>query len=344
MKFFFTLLFAYVSLSMFARTESDSLKLSGSVDTYFRANFNSTNSIENGGTLAPATSFANLPGFALGMVNLVGTYETGKVTAVADLVVGPRGVDAVFASAAPLNLVNQLYVSYAASDKLTFTIGNFNTFLGYEVISPVDNFNYSTSYMFSYGPFSHTGLKADIDLGKGFTGMLGIFNPTDLTDFNPSFDFVYGAQLGYELDNGSVYLNLLTDPSNDFTQVDLTAGYDLSEKVYLGLNATNAGDLFAGTALYLQTTINKQLALGIRGEYFTDKTGGILGLEQPESENTTAVQTTLSANVSLGNLTLIPEVRVDALSYDGFLVDAVGTNPEMSGTLASFVLAAVYGF
>ena len=344
MKSLLTVLLAFVTVAAFARMEGDSLKLSGSVDTYFRANLNSTNSIDNGGTLAPATSFANLPGFALGMVNLVGTYETGKVTAVADLVIGPRGVDAVFASSAPLNIVNQLYVSYAASDRVSFTLGNFNTFLGYEVISPVDNFNYSTSYMFSYGPFSHTGLKADFDLGKGFTGMLGVFNPTDLTDFNPTFDFVYGAQLGYEMDNGSVYLNLLTDPSSDFTQVDLTAGYDVSEKVYLGLNATNAGDLFAGAALYAQTTVNEKLALGIRGEYFTDKTGGILGLEQPDSENTTAFQTTLSANVALGPLTLIPEVRVDALSYDGFLTDAAQTNPEMSGSLASFVLAAVYAF
>ena len=344
MKSLLTGCFALLAVALFARVEHDSLKLSGSVDTYFRANLNSTNSVDNGGTLAPATAFANLPGFALGMVNLVGTYETGKVTAVVDLVVGPRGAEAVFASAAPLNLVNQLYVSYAASERVSFTLGNFNTFLGYEVISPVDNFNYSTSYMFSYGPFSHTGLKADFDLGKGLTGMLGVFNPTDLTDFNPTFDFVYGAQLGYELNNGSVYLNLLTDPSNDFTQVDLTAGYDVTERLYLGLNATNAGDLFAGAALYAQTQVNETLALGVRGEYFTDKTGGILGLEQPDSENSTAVQTTLSANVALGPLTLIPEVRVDVLSYDGFLTDALETNPEMSRSLASFVLAAVYGF
>ena len=47
---------------------------------------------------------------------------------------------------------------------MTVTLGNFNTFLGYEVISPAANFNYSTSYMFSYGPFSHTGMKLDFSV------------------------------------------------------------------------------------------------------------------------------------------------------------------------------------
>ncbi|HAE72380.1 MAG TPA: porin, partial [Flavobacteriaceae bacterium] len=42
------------------------------------------------------------------------------------------------------NIVNQLYMYWNVSDKVTLTMGNFNTFLGYEVISPAANFNYST--------------------------------------------------------------------------------------------------------------------------------------------------------------------------------------------------------
>ena len=34
-------------------------------------------------------------------------------------------------------------------------------------------------YMFSYGPFSHTGIKADIGLGGKSALMLGVANPTD---------------------------------------------------------------------------------------------------------------------------------------------------------------------
>ena len=76
--------------------EKGSLTLSGSLDAYFRTNFNGSNKGEN--FQAPATSFANLPGFSLGMANVIATYQGKKVGAVADLVFGPRGEDAVFGS------------------------------------------------------------------------------------------------------------------------------------------------------------------------------------------------------------------------------------------------------
>ena len=95
--------------------EAGSLTLSGSVDAYFRTNFNAPNKGEN--FQAPASSFGNLPGFALGMANIIATYEGKKVGAVVDLVFGPRGEDAVFGSplysggfAGSSQIVNQLYV------------------------------------------------------------------------------------------------------------------------------------------------------------------------------------------------------------------------------------------
>ena len=156
----YTTVLTLISIVAYGQIGLDSsFTITGSVDVYYRANLNGTNNPDNAGTLAPGTSFANLPGFSLGMFNLVSAYEGEKVGFVADLGFGPRGADAVFASPAPLNLVNQLYGYWNITDKVTATFGNFNTFLGYEVISPAANFNYSTSYMFSYGPFSHSGLK-----------------------------------------------------------------------------------------------------------------------------------------------------------------------------------------
>ena len=130
---------------------------------------------------------------------------------------------------------------------VTLTLGNFNTFLGYEVISPTANFNYSTSYMFSYGPFSHTGIKADFSFDGGFSLMLGGFNATDYTEFQPTAgthpdfpdsdaNYFGGIQLGYEFDSGGAWLNgLFTD---GFWQIDLTAGFDVTDNVYVGINAT----------------------------------------------------------------------------------------------------------
>lgn len=337
-------MFTLVMLNTFAQIQIDSsFTFSGSVDTYFRANLNSTNDASNGGTIAPGTSFANLPGFSLGMFNLVSSYEGKKTGFTADLVFGPRGNEAVFGSEGSLNIVNQLYAYWSPSEKLKLTIGNFNTFLGYEVISPASNFNYSTSYMFSYGPFSHTGIKADIDLGGGFTGMLGVFNPTDFTDFNPfGFDALAGgAQLGYENEKGGAWLNLIV--SDDFYQIDLTTGWQATDKVYVGVNATTAKDLFAGGALYLQLAASDALSLGIRGEYFMDSGIGVVDLDMDDDEDENVFGITLSANYTVGNLTLIPEIRLDAFSQDVVMPDF--ENPtEMEKSLSSFVLAAVYSF
>ena len=59
--------------------EEESIEFSGSVDTYFRTNL--------GGDKfdAPASSFANLNGFALGMVNIKAEQSTAQGGFVADL-------------------------------------------------------------------------------------------------------------------------------------------------------------------------------------------------------------------------------------------------------------------
>ena len=315
---------------MTAEDSSWPITLSGSVDAYFRAN------LTGDSDASPGTSFANLPGFSLGMANLIASKEGEKVGFTADLVFGPRGEDATFLS--PVlrpegnsSIVNQLFAYWKITESLKVTLGNFNTFLGYEVISPTGNFNYSTSYLFSYGPFSHTGIKFDYTSASGLRFMAGFFNPTDATEFNPVDEYVGGVQVGYSLDKGSIFLNALFD--DDFFQIDLTAGYDLTESIYLGVNASSASDSFYGAAAYVQVATSEALKIGGRFEYFSDKGVGILDTDE------NIIDFTLSANYKVGSLTIIPEYRIDIASQDVF-TDA----NELSSSLSSFVLAAVYGF
>ena len=58
-------------------------------------------------------------------------------------------------------LLWQAYVSYTApiGNGLTFDFGKFTTPIGMESVDTKDNFNYSHSYLFNYGPFYHTGLR-----------------------------------------------------------------------------------------------------------------------------------------------------------------------------------------
>ena len=394
-KFIYSLVVSLLSVAtlhaqdvdvLIVEEESTPVTLSGSVDTYFRYNLNSSNRTGDGDIRAPGTSFANLPGFALGMVNLIAGYEGEKVGFVADLVFGPRGQDAVFGSPYYVNtssaiptgtsdVINQLYAYWNVSEGITLTLGNFNTFLGYEVISPTGNFNYSTSYMFSYGPFSHTGLRADFAFSDELSLMLAVMNPTDFTEFNPSGSYSLGGQLGYSSDAASVYLNLLYgDQDGEYDanapvlggnfgttfQADLTAGVDFG-KFYLGLNTTinttAPGDAidenginlddnigFYGAALYLQLAPSETFAFGLRGEYFSVFNGFTEdAFSLNDSGDGSVIDLTLSGNIEIGSgLTLIPEFRIDATSENSF--ENRNLDDTLQDSLISFLLAAVYSF
>jgi hypothetical protein len=388
-KRFLILLFLFFSLVPFShgqeveQTEKGPLTLSGSLDTYFRTNLNALNT----GNIfqSPASSFANLPGFSLGMANIIANYEGEKVGAVIDLVFGPRGEDAVFGSplysggmAGSSQIVNQLYVYWNVSDNVTLTMGNFNTFLGYEVISPTANFHYSTSYMFSYGPFSHTGLKANIKLSDNWSLLGAVMNPTDMTEFNLNGTYTFGGQLAYSTDAGNTYLNVVygdqdgklnygdnlvsgaTSLGKTF-QIDLTSGVDISPVLYVGVNTTyqtiapgevftqseiqgldGDGAGFYGMAAYLQAKPKDSFGIGFRGEYFSVYNSGlaeVVGLNA--KGNGTVFAGTLSGNIKVAdNLTFIPELRMDSMKEEFFL------SKDLQGSkgLASFLFAAIFSF
>lgn len=348
MKKLITLSMFFVAFSLMAQEETEEKKkfeFSGSVDAYFKSNITGPNTAdEDGAFLTPGTSFANRSGFSLGMANVIASYEGEKVGFVADLVFGPRGEDAVFLSIGSSNIVNQLYVYWNVSESVTLTFGNFNTFLGYEVISPVANFNYSTSYMFSYGPFSHTGLKADFALSDDFSLMLAVMNSTDYTEINLDGGYTFGTQLGYK----DQFLNLVygdqTGTTGPTFQIDYTGGANLSDSFFLGLNATyNDTDsaAFYGVALYPQITTSESFAIGLRAEYFAETEGGAGAIGGYDSDgDASVIDFTLTGSYTVGDLIIKPELRLDSASEEVFW------DNDLEGTksLASFTLAAIYSF
>ncbi|MEE2723066.1 MAG: outer membrane beta-barrel protein [Bacteroidota bacterium] len=319
---------ALLTVSTYAQEEepAPTFSVAGSIDTYFRSS-----------EAAPGTSFANLPGFSMGMANIIMSYEGEKSGFVADLVYGPRGADAVFNSTGSANIVNQLYAYLNLSDSFTLTMGNFNTFLGYEVISPVANFNYSTSYMFSYGPFSHSGIKADLALSDDASLMLGILNSTDYTESQPiGEDFMIGVQLGLF----GQYINYLGGGTAGVSQIDFTGGIDLGDSFFLGVNATSYSDdsdiEFSGFALYPQYTFSDSFALGARFESFSENGKG-LGALGVDGDNTSF---TITGSITSGNLMIKPEIRMDSASSK-FYKDADGVDTD---SLSVFMVAAIYSF
>ncbi|RED45686.1 outer membrane beta-barrel protein [Seonamhaeicola aphaedonensis] len=338
MKKLFTLTMLLVATVMFAQEEEKSpLTVSGSVDAYYQTYLTAPDN--DGATFG--TAFAGQSGFALGMANLVVSYEGEKAGAVLDLVTGPRGAGATFNTDIVDGIVNQAYVYWNVSEGTTLTFGRWNTFLGYEVIAPAANFNYSCSYLFSSGPFSHMGLKADFTLSDDVSLMLAITNPWDTNDISMSGEYALGAQLGVY----GQYLNLYYDSGNAGGlgfEIDYTGGFDLSDSFFLGINAAyndNDGSGFYGAALYPQIATSDSFSIGLRGEYFA--------LHGDGDDLPSVFATTLTGSYTIDNLIIKPEIRLDALTnqddgqfYGNFVDnDGVGTD-----SLAAFTLAAIYAF
>lgn len=308
--------------------EKGALTISGNVDVYGTTNF--TEGAGTPGILIANPENANA--FGLGFANTVFAYEKGKAGVVADIAFGPRAEDANLAGA-----INQLYAYYNVSDKLTLTAGQFNTFLGYEVINPNANFNYTVSYLFNAGPFSHTGVKLDYAASEDLSLMLAVTNgfAVSSTDGNATDATQLGAQVGYK----GQYLNLIygeiaEGSANDWLFVDYTGGFDLSDSFYVGINAayansSNDNDGYQGVALYLQNAFSDTFALGLRPEFF----------QENGASDASVTALTLTANTSLtDNLKLITDLRYDN-SEDG-LIEAFPGRRDLS----TLTIAAVYSF
>jgi len=322
--------------------ESSSLEITGYADAYWKYDFAEQPNIN--------TYFANdQNSISLGMLALGVKKTTGKATFVGELSFGPRGQYLTLPTGDDTDNSNSfhiqnLYASYDFTDKFNMTAGYMGTFIGYEVISPAANFHYSTSYLFGAGPFQNAGIKATYAFSDKISLMAGLFNDWNVyQDLNGVSHF--GAQLSVApLEGLSTYLNFLTGTAaggkDDYTSgtlIDLVAGYDVSDKFSLGLNAADytlaADGGYSGVALYPKYNVSENIGVGVRGEYFKVKdVEGVTG-----EAYTTA---TLSANIKHGGLTLIPEVRLDTNDQPVFLKkDGAATK-----SASQFSIALVYAF
>ena len=335
-KVIFILALALTSSLTFAQDKpaDKPLEISGSVDTYYKYDFAKTANIP--------TSFAtDQNSVSLGMIDVALKKTTGKTSFVGELSFGPRGEGQSLLNSGSNGQsfhIQNLYVNYAASDKFTLTAGFMATFIGYEVISPLGNLNYSTSYLFTNGPFQNAGIKGAYAFSSKVSLMVGAFNDSWNTyQANPKFGLnAVGAQLTLApVKEITAYLNYL-DGSVSGSIVDLTASYQITPKFKLGINAadySNTGKVgYSGVALYPSYAIKDNFALALRAESFNYKQG---------SGDKSVSALTLSANLKSGGLTFIPEFRMDTNSNKTMFV---GSNLAPTKSASQFSLAAVYGF
>ncbi|MDY0906254.1 porin [Pedobacter sp. CFBP9032] len=338
MKKFLTAIVAMASTTCALAQEAPTspLEISGSVDTYFKYDFAKQPNIK--------TSFASdHNSVSLGMIDLVLKKRTGKASFVGELSFGPRGqAQSLLNAAEDVSSfhIQNLYVNYDFTEKFSMTAGYMGTFIGYEVISPVGNFNYSTSYLFTNGPFQNAGIKATYKFSDKVSLMAGLFNDWNVYTATRGVSSIGGQLMVSPVEGWTAYLNVLSGAGAGGygTIEDLITSYQISKAFKLGLNAANYdidndGGGYAGVALYPQVAVADAVTLGLRGEYFKYKeVAGVAG------DKYTAV--TFTANIKSGGLTFIPEVRLDHNGNKPFLKD----NGMAAPNAGQFSLAAVYAF
>jgi Putative beta-barrel porin-2, OmpL-like. bbp2 len=326
--------------------------INGSVDVYYRYNF-ANPQYPNYNNYTSFTNSHNR--FELGMATVKLEHKTAKFDVVADLGFGKRAQEFAYNDQGILAAIKQLYISYSPKSWLKLTAGSWATHVGYELLDPQLNRNYSMSYMFTNGPFSHTGIRADFTSGKsGF--MIGIANPTDYRYVPAGYinkKFLI-AQYSYAAgDIFHLYLNYVGGQNIDTSkssQFDLVATSKLSSTFSLGFNATlnntkvwngeknESSKSWWGSALYLNLDPTPWFGLTLREEYFSDKNGLKVYSGFPKAGSVFA--STLSANFKVDGFIFIPEFRLDNAQHEIFS-DHDGVGKKSS---ASFIFAAIYAF
>jgi len=335
-----SILFLGLFLSLFTglKAQSDTTKPASLVtsttfttyiDGYYRSDFAGLKTNNK-------TSFTNSnKAIQLGMASFKVDQTLGKFAGTVDVGFGKRADEFSYNDKGLATAVKQAYVSYAPSSSIKFTVGKWATHIGYELLDAYSNRNYSMSYGFSYGPFFHTGVRADIALGGKWAFMIGLAEPTDITNAKAEIKMVI-AQLSTATKDDKLKAFLNYQGGKDKTQFDLVLNGVVNSQFainYDGTICSLAGNAWTSNAFYFNYDPSAKVGFTVRSEYFND-TKSALGV------GASIFQNTMSVNIHLNKLTIIPELRLESASDKVFLNSS---NIASTGA-GNFLIAAVYKF
>lgn len=190
----------------------------------------------------------------------------------------------------------QGYVSYLApiGNGLQLDFGKFFTPVGGEVVETKDNYNYTRSFLFSYGPFYHTGLRASYGINDKASISGFLLNGWDsVTDNNQGK--TYGVSVSVSPTSRlSLTQTYLGGPENEGTSdewrhiADTVVSYAATDKLsFLANFAYGADELpggprghWKGLAAAFRYAFNNRFAFSPRFEVFDDHDGFRTGTAQ----------------------------------------------------------------
>ncbi len=294
-----------------ALSSSSGISLSGFIDTSAIYNKNGTTDFTSGTSSRAYDRGAN--SLNLQMLELAIAKEpTEGLGGKAVLNAGP---DANVNHAYPMDKVKsyfdiqQGYVSYQHGGA-KLEVGKFTTLIGPEVIESPDNWNFSRSWGFEFGPYTHTGARFSYSPNDKVGLTVGVNNGWDVLTAARSQKSVE-AQVIYKPIN-HVYLSVQATNGQEPAQgnygaastlygnrtlIDTVESWDINDSVSLMLDAAygeqrKAVSLAPGaTGLaqtvkwwyiipYLNYHISQEWRLALRAQYFNDRDGFRTGVAQ----------------------------------------------------------------
>src|SRR4051794_36572020 len=131
-KYFIPIVVIMATGKLFAQDTSNEkpklVSITGCADVYYRYNFSNPKEY-------PYNNFSSFTNshnsFELNMASIKVEHSSTKVDMVADLGFGERAEEFSYNDAGSKVAIKQLYVSYAPSPKVKFTLGSWSTHIGY---------------------------------------------------------------------------------------------------------------------------------------------------------------------------------------------------------------------
>lgn len=250
--------------------------------------------------------------------------------------------------------LTQAYVSYATGP-LTVIGGKFATLAGAELITSPSNTNYTRAWMFGWGPYTHTGVRAtyaasdmvtlSAGLNNGFDqvnsttgGKTGEFSvaitPSDMFSLATTY-YTGKGMMGGATGQGH-YLDVL-GTINATDKLNFVFDYANAKQAGVtGLPVAATSAKWNALALYANYKFNDTWRISYRHEGFDDKQGYRSGSVQKLKSNTVTVGYAATKSMELRG-----EVRQDKSDLATAFLRADGTT---SSTQMTYAVEAIYQF
>lgn len=255
--------------------------------------------------------------------------------------------------------LTQAYASYATGP-LTVIAGKFATLAGAELITSPSNTNYTRAWMFGWGPYTHTGVRATYVASDMVTLIAGVNNGFD-TVTSPTGGKT--IELGLDLAPSSMFSLATTyyqgkgmlnswPPITTIgtgTYLDMVGTFNATSKLNFVFDYADASQdgvtlqpsgltgkaKWNSLALYANYHFTDQWRISYRNENFDDKDGYRSGIAQRLKSNTVTIGYAPTKSFELRG-----EVRQDKSNVNSFLqVNGTGKSTQMT-----YAMEAIYQF